>query len=128
MDAVAYPLGLDAMGHLAYTPDGYVFVSIMRTDRPPFASQDLLGGTSEERARAAGSFVAYCGRYELRDGRVVHHIEQSLFPNWVGTSQERFVQVNDDQLTITTAPYEVDGTVTSRVVWVRATPAAARLA
>ncbi len=43
-------------------------VAIMRPDRAKFATEDLLGGTAEERARAAETYVSYCGRYEFRGG------------------------------------------------------------
>ena len=117
---VDYPLGPHPVGYLAYTPDGHLFVTIMRPHRPRFATDDLLGGAPEEKAQAASGFVAYSGRYEVRDGRVLHHIEISSFPNWVGTSQERFVELEGDRLTITTAPLQIGGTTTNRLVWERA--------
>ena len=82
---VAYPLGPNAVGYLIYTPEGHVSVSIMRADRLAFAGDDLLAGAPEERAAAAAGYVAYAGRYEVRGGAVVHRVELSLFPNWVGS-------------------------------------------
>jgi hypothetical protein len=38
-------------------------------------------------------FVAYAGRYSFHGDRVVHHVELSLFPNWVGSDQERWVEL-----------------------------------
>ncbi len=117
---VAYPLGPDAVGYLTYTPGGHVFVAIMRAGRPPFAGDDLLGGTPEERAAAAAGYVAYGGRYEVRDGAVIHHVELSLFPNWVGADQLRFAEVAEDELTITTRPLRIGGETVNRLVWERA--------
>jgi hypothetical protein len=37
--------------------------------------------------------VSCCGRYEFRGDTVVHRVELSLFPNWVGVEQERLVDV-----------------------------------
>jgi hypothetical protein len=34
--------------------------------------------------------VAYAGRYSFLGDHVIHHVELSLFPNWVGSDQERF--------------------------------------
>ncbi len=116
---VKYPLGRDAVGYLSYTADGYVFVAMMRASRPPYAANDLLGGTPAERAEAAASYITYCGRYELDGRRVTHHIELSLFPNWVGLDQERFAELDGDRLTITTAPIAIGGTTTNRLVWQR---------
>ncbi len=117
---VAYPLGRDAVGYLIYTPGGHVSVSIMRAGRPPFAGDDLLGGTGEERAAAVAGYVSYCGRYEVRGGAVVHHVALSLFPNWVGTDQLRFAEVDGDELTITTRPLRIGGETVNRLVWERA--------
>lgn len=117
---VTCPLGPDAVGYLVYTPGGFVSVAIMRADRAAFAGDDLLGGTPEERAAAAGSYVTYCGRYEVRDGAVIHHVELSLFPNWVGVEQVRFAEVEGDALTITTRPLRIGGETVNRLVWERA--------
>ena len=47
----------------------------------------MTGGT-DTRARAAfATFIAYGGRYEVTGDTVAHHVETSLFPNWVGTRQ-----------------------------------------
>ncbi len=119
---VGYPLGADAVGYLSYTADGYVFVAMMRAARPRYATSDLLGGTAAERATAAAEYVTYCGRYRLEDERVVHQIELSLFPNWTGSDQERFVALEGDRLTITTAPLAIGGTTTNCLVWERASP------
>jgi len=101
---ITYPLGLDAQGYIMYNPDGYMSVLITRSDRPALEAGDMGGGTDEELARAAATCVAYCGRYEVRPGRVVHYVETSLFPNWVGTTQERFLDLKGSLLTLSTAP------------------------
>ncbi|HEV2124104.1 MAG TPA: lipocalin-like domain-containing protein [Chloroflexota bacterium] len=121
---VSYPLGSDALGYLTYTADGYLFVAMMRADRPRYTTSDLLGGTPTDKAEAASSYVTYCGRYHVEGGRVLHHIELSLYPNWTGVDQERFVVIEGDQLIITTAPIAIGGTTTNRLVWERVhTPA-----
>ena len=84
---VSHPMGLDAVGYLIYSVDGRFSVTISRADRAKSAGGDLLGGTLEEKARAAEGFVAYAGRYTFHGDPVVHHVELSLFPNWVGTDQ-----------------------------------------
>jgi hypothetical protein len=118
---VSYPRGRDAKGYLTYTGDGYMFGAIMSTDRAPFATADLVGGTPTEQASAARTYTSYCGTYDLMEGIVVHHIEISLFPNWVGVDQERIIEVNDDHLTLSTAPLLVDGRrQVNRLIWTRA--------
>jgi hypothetical protein len=116
---VAYPLGRDAVGYLIYTAGGHMVVTMMRVNRPAFAGDDLLGGTLDEQATAAAGYVTYCGRYEIRDGTVVHHVELSLFPNWVGIDQVRFAEVEGDELTITTERLAIGGETVNRLVWER---------
>jgi hypothetical protein len=116
---VAYPLGRDAVGYLIYTAGGYMAVTMMQVNRPAFASDDLLGGTLGEQATAAAGYVTYCGRYEIRNGTVVHYVELSLFPNWVGSTQVRFAVVAADELTITTEPLAIGGETVNRLVWER---------
>ncbi len=117
---VSHPLGKDAVDYIMYGRDGYMSVAIMRPDRVRFATGDLLGGTAEERARAAETYVSYCGTYELRGETVVHFVELSLFPNWVGSEQVRFATVAGDELTITTRPLRIGGETVNRLVWERA--------
>jgi hypothetical protein len=118
---VSYPLGRDAAGYIMYNPDGYMFVAIMRPERPKFAAGDLLSGTVEERSQAAATYVSYCGRYEFRGETVIHQVELSLFPNWVGVEQERLVEVRGDRMTLSTRPMLFGGMQRSaHLIWERA--------
>ena len=117
---VTYPLGEDAVGYISYTQDGYVFVSMMRSDRREFTSGDLLRASAQEKAHAAETYVTYCGRYDLRGNTVVHHVELSLFPNWVGVDQERLVEIAGNRLTVSTRPMLLEGIQRSgHLVWER---------
>jgi hypothetical protein len=46
------PMGTDALGYVLYTADGRFSVTISRRGRPGFTAGDLLGGTTQEQARA----------------------------------------------------------------------------
>jgi hypothetical protein len=116
----SYPLGKDAVGYIMYNEDGYMSVAIMRPDRMKFVAGDLLGGSTEEKVRAADSYVSYCGRYEFWGDTVVHHVELSLFPNWVGVEQERLVELRGNRLTLSTRPILLGGNQqTAHLVWER---------
>lgn len=108
-ERIAYPMGERASGVIQYGADGRMSVLIARGDREPFAGGDFLGGTPEERARAYRSFIAYAGTFEVGDGRVLHHVDISSFPNWAGSVQERFARFEDGRLVLSTAPILTDG-------------------
>jgi hypothetical protein len=90
---VSYPLGKDATGYIMYNDDRYMFVAIMGSNRLKFATEDLLSAIIEEGAQAEETYVSYCGRHKFHEETVVHHVELSLFPNWVGGKQARLVEV-----------------------------------
>jgi hypothetical protein len=118
---VSHPLGDDASGYIAYTEDGYVFVAIMGAARRLFVAGDLLTGSTAEKAGAAETYVSYCGRYEFHRETVLHHVELSLFPNWVGVTRERLVRISGDQLTLSTRPLLLQGRQqTAHLLWERA--------
>jgi hypothetical protein len=103
-----------------YNQDGYMFVAIMRPKRANFASGDLLRGSSEEKVKAAETYVSYCGQYEFQEDKVIHHVELSLFPNWVGVDQERLVELAGNRLILSTRPLLLEGKQqTARLVWER---------
>jgi hypothetical protein len=106
---VQYPFGQDATGYLFYTQDGYMSVTIMKAQRGKFAGGDLLGGSVDENAHAAESFLSYCGRYEFNGDSVMHQVELSLFPNWVGVEQMRLAALAGTRLTLSTRPMLVGG-------------------
>jgi hypothetical protein len=95
-------------------------VAIMGSNRSEFASGDIKGGSTEEKAAAADTYISYCGRYEVQRDTVIHHIELSLFPNWVGVDQKRALQFDGNRLLLSTPPILVEGTErTSHLIWER---------
>jgi len=64
---------------------------------------------SAEIAAAARDYFAYCGTYELRGGEVVHRVEQSLFPNWIGAEQVRLVALDANRVILSTPPTPLGG-------------------
>ena len=107
--SVRYPFGKDPIGCLTYTADGYVHWAVMQANRIPFASGDILHATDAEKVAAAESYIAYCGRYTLEAGKVIHHIEISSIPNQVGGAHERFFEVTEGRLHIATPPILAGG-------------------
>lgn len=119
---ISYPFGQAAIGYIIYTADGYMNAAIMRPNRPLFAAGDFLEGAAEERAAAAASYISYAGPCELHESKVVHRVEVSLFPNWVGSIQERFYEFSGERLSLSTAPLLAGGsTRRAYLLWERAT-------
>lgn len=117
---ISYPLGKDAVGYIIYNQDGYMSVAISRPNRQEFAAGDLLGGSAEEKAQAASTYVSYCGRYEFHGDTVSHHVDLSLFPNWVGVEQERLVELKGNRLSLSTRPMLLGGIQqTAHLIWER---------
>lgn len=117
---VSYPFGQEVIGYLTYTQDGYMFVALMPRHRANFASGDLLRGSTEEKVKAAETYISYCGRYEFQGDKVIHHVELSLFPNWAGVDQERLIELAGNRLILSTRPMLFEGRQQiARLVWER---------
>jgi hypothetical protein len=107
-----------------YTPDGYVSAQLQRPERPPFADGDLLHATPEEYAAAGSSYVAYSGRFFVDEGKksLSHEMAVIFFPNWLGQRQVRLVELNGDDLQLSTdKPQRINGVLkTVTASWRRA--------
>lgn len=115
---VAYPLGKEVIGYITYTEQNFMSVTIMQPERPIFTSGDIKGGTAEEKVAAVDGYVSYCGKYTVGEKTIIHHIELSLFPNWIGIDQERFFDFQEDRLTLSTPPFLLEGiNRTAQLVW-----------
>ncbi len=97
-----------------------MFVAIMAPHRLRFAADDLLSVTKEEEAQPEETYVSYCGRYDSLGDTVVHHVEMSLFPNWIGADQERLVDLRGNRLTLSTRALLLRGIQqTAHLIWER---------
>jgi len=122
---VSRPYGDGPVGLLLYGPDGYMSATLMRPDRPPFASGDRLRGTPEEVRLASEGFLAYCGTYDLdaSKGLIVHHVTAADFPNIVGTDLVRRFVMENGHLALETQPVLRAGkTWVFRLTWAPAPP------
>ncbi len=101
----SHPMGRDAVGLLTYHANGRMSMQVMRSDRPKFRASGgkeggYLAGTAEEVMSAYRGYIAYFGTYEVNEEGhfVTHHIETSLYPNWVGRDQVEFFELSEDRL------------------------------
>lgn len=120
-ERVQRPFGGDVIGRLTYTIDGHMWATLMRRDRTLISATTLASATAADRAAAAAGYLNYAGTYSEENGRVVHHVELSLMPNWVGGDQVRNVDWEGDDLILTTDPEpgRSGEVITNRLRWRR---------
>ena len=122
---VVFPFGTNISGLCLYDTTGHMSMQIMRGDRPRFAVNDQLSGKPDEVVSAFTGCISYFGTYVVDEahGVVVHHVSQSLFPNWIGVDLVRFYRASGDRL-ITSAPtVQVGGhLMDAMLVWERLQP------
>jgi hypothetical protein len=117
---LGYPFGEAAAGAVVYSPGGWMYGQLSAEPRPSMSTSDPVGGPEHERAAAYSTYVAYWGRYEIEDDRIVHHVEQSLFPAWSGGAQVRYFTLSDDVLVLRTPAVELRGNlVVNELRWQR---------
>jgi hypothetical protein len=99
---VSYPRGRDAVGRISYDAAGRMSVQIMQPGCPQFAGSDLRQGTPDEMIAAYQGYLAYYGTYTIDESRgvVVHKVEASLYPNYVGSDQVRRYTFSGARLTL----------------------------
>lgn len=120
---ISYPLGPETTGCATFTPDGYVSVQFARARRQAFASGDLAAADIGELVAAIKTYGGYSGRYEVDERQciLILSIEVSLFPNWAGTQQERYYEIDGDRLLLSSPPRPFEGKLqVSYLSWQRA--------
>ncbi len=119
---VSYPYGKEPEGQLIYDGHGNFSGQIAGSGRPAFQSGNLLKGTEEEIKKAFEGYIAYYGTYEVDEasGRFIHHVKNSLFPNWIGDVQTRFFELEGERLRLNTEPIKgAKGDLTVTLLWER---------
>ncbi|MFJ2033495.1 lipocalin-like domain-containing protein [Streptosporangium sp. NPDC087985] len=117
---VIHPLGANPHGLIVYTSEGYVSAQLGRSDRPRLGAVRLEEGPAKELARAAATYVAYAGTFQVVDPTTVeHHVIISLFPNWVGRPQVRTVHFDGDLLKLSLATQIRDADRIGELTWRR---------
>ena len=104
-----FPLGRDVRGVVIYGGDGYMSGMISGENRPNVTSPALAGMSKEEREAIAKTFIAYAGKYTVRDGWIIHDVEVSFIPNLMGgPSHIHSYRLDGDTLTITPRPVSMN--------------------
>ncbi|CAI1917877.1 MULTISPECIES: lipocalin-like domain-containing protein [Serratia] len=119
---VNHPLGEQVLGRINYEPNGTMAAQLYSATRPSFAADDLAQGSEQELRAAFINMICYFGRYQVDESeqRVVHQVEGSSFPNWIGSRQVRFYHFSGDCLELRTVPLQFgNGVQTGELVWQR---------
>lgn len=87
-------------GLLIYTPDGRMSVTMMDQVERPFDAARWWDGNDEEKLAAASTFFGYAGRFQQLEDSVIHRIDVSLFPGWVGRDHVRKADLDGASLTL----------------------------
>jgi hypothetical protein len=113
--------GPNPAGILMFGDAGRYSIQIQSTDRPKFASNDRLKGTSEENQAFVQGSNPHWGRYSVNDTdhTITFAIEHAAYPNWDGTQQIRPFTLIGDVLKYVTPATATSGR-TVEVVWQRA--------
>ena len=88
---VLRPFGDSPSGLILYQTGGRMSAQLSVGNPARFASADLAEAGGEEIAERWRTYFGYWGRFEIDANKqvVIHHVEGSSFPNWIGTKQER---------------------------------------
>jgi hypothetical protein len=117
-----FPFGQDCQGLCIFTKERYMSAQGWRLDRPAFAINDSLRGTPEEIKASFEGYIAYCGTCSVNEeeGILTTIPEGSMFPNWIGVPQKRYVRAEGELLSLTTDPIPAGGeTIVGRFLWER---------
>jgi hypothetical protein len=114
--------GTNPFGILMYDNRGYMNAQLSKLGRANFRSESLTGGSLEEMRDAYLSYAAYYGTYyENSPGEIIHVVEGSLFPNWVGHQEIRYGKIKGEYLILSTPPIKAQGKeIIFNVTWKRA--------
>jgi len=102
--SVSFPYGKRVVGYAVLSSEGYFCVAIMNAERKMFSSNDIKGGSTAERADAEDSYLSYAGPCTVEDSKFRVKVEVSLFPNWIGTTQERSYEIEGKTLSVVSSP------------------------
>lgn len=113
--------GGKAAGYLVYTPDGFMSVHIMSSERSPPTSK------LQEKIETAENYGGYGGRYVIDGATVTHYPEISSVINYLQAPQVREFKISGNHLYLEYSHFvdeytllpEKKGMARSTVIWER---------
>ena len=99
---VIRPFGDHPVGYIQYSSGGHMLVFLTTGQFKQPASANY---TDAERAEIhKGIINGYVGTYSIEGNKVIHHVLTSSRPEFVGSEQIRYFEVNGKTLIIRTSP------------------------
>lgn len=109
--------GAGAKGFIHYTNSGHMTAIITHGGRRN-VDGDRQSCPPEQKIEAYTTSMAYAGRYWVQGDQVIHRVEVATFPNWVGCDLVRYFRMEDNVVTLLTAPQMQDGVLsTIELTW-----------
>jgi hypothetical protein len=80
-------------GILIYSPDGYMCGTLSKRERVRFSTDQVDGGTDQEKVGAYSTYFSYLGSFEVDEEKksVTHLVRYASFPNFVGRALIRYL-------------------------------------
>ena len=106
-----YPFGQNVRGLLYYGSDEIMSAQLGNVMRANFENPDFRFPSSTETQEAFNGYISYFGKYSVNEARqyIIHEIEMSLFPNWIGTRVKRFYEIKGDFLILSASKLDYNG-------------------
>ncbi len=104
-----YLYGNNPKGYLLYDKNGYMSGMISKSDRIPISTGDIHLLSEDEKLSLTDGFYAYSGKYELLKDKILHKIEVSFIPNLVSTIEERYFEIVNNKMILSTPPVMIKG-------------------
>lgn len=108
-EAPVEPFGSAPAGWLVYSADGVMSAQLMSSGRASLGGRSIRKLSESERLDVLETFFAYAGRYHTEDDVIVHQVDVSLNPDFVGQDQRRTAVLQGDTLTLTGQETDIKG-------------------
>jgi Lipocalin-like domain len=116
------PFGVNPIGLLIYTPDGFMSAQLMSLDRSPSRPNDSNAETESDYQQKSDAFIGYSGEYHFDDvtATVSHTPSVSFVPALIGHRLLRQVKLDGDRLTLTVTTPQIGGnSIKSSLCWLK---------
>jgi hypothetical protein len=88
-------------GHVTFSPDGRIMLISLDTARPRPAGPVPTAAEAEALFRG---MIAYAGWFTIDGNRIFYDLDATWNETWTGTRQERFWELKDGKLLVSTPP------------------------